>query len=127
MKKRIFLIVLDSVGIGEAKDAARFGDEGAHTVRSISASPAFRIPNLLSAGLGNISGLDFLDRTDTPTAAYARLAERSAGKDTTIGHWEIAGLLCESPLPTYPNGFPPELLEEFSRGTGRGVLCTPNR
>ena len=123
MKKRIFLIVLDSVGIGEAKDAARFGDEGAHTVRSISASPAFRIPNLLSAGLGNISGLDFLDRTDTPTAAYARLAERSAGKDTTIGHWEIAGLLSENPLPTYPNGFPPELLEEFSRGTGRGVLC----
>ena len=123
MKKRIFLIVLDSVGIGEAKDAARFGDEGAHTVRSISASPAFRIPNLLSAGLGNISGLDFLGRAEAPFAAYARLEERSAGKDTTIGHWEIAGLLSENPLPTYPDGFPRELLEEFSRRTGRGVLC----
>ena len=123
MKKRIFLIVLDSVGIGEAADASHFGDEGAHTVKSICKSPCFSVPTLLSAGLGNIAGLAFLGRTDTPTAAYARVEERSAGKDTTIGHWEIAGLLCERPLPTYPDGFPAELLEEFSRRTGRGVIC----
>ena len=123
MKKRIFLIVLDSVGIGEAADASRFGDEGAHTIKSICKSPCFSIPNLLSLGLGNIAGLEFLGRTDTPTAAYARVEERSAGKDTTIGHWEIAGLLCENPLPTYPRGFPKELLDEFSRRTGRGVIC----
>lgn len=123
MKKRVFLIVLDSVGIGEAADASRFGDEGAHTLKSICRSPSFEIPNLLSAGLGNISGMEFLGETETPMAAYARLEERSAGKDTTIGHWEIAGLLCENPLPTYPNGFPKELLAEFSRLTGRGVLC----
>ena len=123
MKKRIFLIVLDSVGIGEAADASRFGDEGAHTIKSICKSPCFSIPNLLSLGLGNIAGLEFLGRTDTPTAAYARVEERSAGKDTTIGHWEIAGLLCESPLPTYPRGFPKELLDEFTRRTGRGVIC----
>ena len=123
MKKRIFLIVLDSVGIGEAADASRFGDEGAHTIKSICKSPCFSIPNLLSLGLGNIAGLEFLGRTDTPAAAYARVEERSAGKDTTIGHWEIAGLLCENPLPTYPRGFPKELLDEFSRRTGRGVIC----
>ncbi len=123
MKKRVFLIVLDSVGIGEAKDASCFGDEGAHTLRSISASPYFAIPNLLAAGFGNISGMDFLGTTNCPKAAYARVEERSAGKDTTIGHWEIAGLLSESPLPTYPHGFPQDLLAQFSRRTGRGVLC----
>ena len=74
-------------------------------------------------GYGNIEGLDFLGKTDTPTAAVARLAERSRGKDTTIGHWEIAGVISNSPLPTYPDGFPSEVLREFERVTGRGVLC----
>ena len=123
MKKRVFLIVLDSVGIGEAKDAAAFGDAGAHTMKSISHSPYFAIPNLLSLGLGNIRGLSFLGKADTPLAAYARVAEQSAGKDTTIGHWEIAGLVSEHPLPTYPRGFPKELLAKFSRLTGREVIC----
>ncbi len=123
MKKRVFLIVLDSVGIGEAKDASAFGDAGAHTMKSISHSPYFAIPNLLSLGLGNIRGLSFLGKADTPLAAYARVAEQSAGKDTTIGHWEIAGLVSEHPLPTYPRGFPKELLAEFSRLTGREVIC----
>ena len=123
MSRRVFLIVLDSVGIGEAKDAAAFGDAGAHTMKSISTSPYFAIPNLLSLGLGNIPGLSFLGTTHTPLAAYARVQEQSAGKDTTIGHWEIAGLLSPRPLPTYPEGFPQELLAEFSRRVGREVLC----
>ena len=123
MKKRVFLIVLDSVGIGEAKDASAFGDLGAHTMKSISRSPYFVIPNLLSLGLGNIQGLSFLGKAEAPRAAFARVAERSAGKDTTIGHWEIAGLVSEKPLPTYPQGFPWELLAEFSRLTGREVIC----
>lgn len=123
MSRRVFLIVLDSVGIGEAKDAAAFGDSGAHTMKSISASPYFAIPNLLSLGLGNIPGLSFLGTNSAPLAAYARVQEQSAGKDTTIGHWEIAGLLSPRPLPTYPEGFPQELLAEFSRRVGREVLC----
>ncbi len=123
MSRRVFLIVLDSVGIGEAKDAAAFGDVGAHTMKSISASPYFAIPNLLSLGLGNIPGLSFLGTNSAPLAAYARVQEQSAGKDTTIGHWEIAGLLSPRPLPTYPEGFPQELLAEFSRRVGREVLC----
>lgn len=121
--KRIFLIVLDSVGAGNACDSAKFGDAGAHTLKSVSKSPYFNVKNLLGAGLGNIEGLSFLGKTETPYAAHARLRERSAGKDTTIGHWEIAGLLSVQPLPTYPNGFPKALLDEFSRLTGRGVLC----
>ena len=123
MKKRVFLIVLDSVGIGEARDAAAFGDAGAHTVKSISRSPYFAIPNLLSLGLGNIPGLSFLGTVENPLAAYARVEERSAGKDTTIGHWELMGLVSDDPLPTYPEGFPEEVLAPFRAATGRGVLA----
>ena len=123
MKKRVFLIVLDSVGIGEARDANAFGDAGAHTVKSISRSPYFAIPNLLSLGLGNIPGLSFLGTVENPLAAYARVEEQSAGKDTTIGHWEIAGLISEKPMPTYPQGFPADLLADFSRLIGREVIC----
>lgn len=121
--KRIFLIVLDSVGVGEAPDAAAFGDKGAHTMRSIVASPRFFARNLVSLGLGNVDGLDFLGGVPSPLGAHARLRELSLGKDTTIGHWEIAGIVSEHPLPTYPCGFPKELIDEFSRRTGRGVLC----
>ncbi len=121
--KRIFLIVLDSCGIGAAPDAADFGDVGADTLRSCAGSKELNIPNLLAAGLGNLDGVDYLPKTDAPTAALARLQERSRGKDTTIGHWEIAGLVSEYPLPTYPNGFPEEILKPFSEKTGRGVLC----
>ncbi len=121
--KRVFLIVLDSVGAGAAPDAANFGDAGAHTIKSISKSPYFSIPNLCRMGIGNIEGLEFLGRTDTPTAAFGRMRERSMGKDTTIGHWEIAGAISERPLPTYPNGFPKSLLDSFSKICGRGILC----
>lgn len=121
--KRVFLIVLDSLGIGEMPDAAAFGDKNCNTLKRISASPEFCIDNLIKMGLGNIDGVNFLPKTDLPTAAFARMTESSAGKDTTIGHWEIAGVVSDSPMPTYPDGFPSEILDEFSKQTGRGVLC----
>ena len=123
MAKRIFLIVLDSCGVGAAPDSEQFGDIGVNTLRSCAASPKFSMPHLIEAGLGNLDGIDYLPKTDHPTAALARLQEASMGKDTTIGHWEIAGIVSPSPLPTYPQGFPREVLEEFEKQTGRGVLC----
>ena len=121
--KRIFLVVLDSCGIGYEPDAADFGDVGADTMRTISKSEKFHIPNLLKMGLGNIDGIEYLPKTENPTAAVARMREVSRGKDTTIGHWEIAGVVSPAPLPTYPNGFPKEVLDKFEKATGRGVLC----
>ncbi len=121
MKRRVFLIVLDSVGIGNAPDAALFGDEGAHTLRSVSRSPQFRIPTLLELGLGAIE--ESALPTHTPRAMVARLQEQSQGKDTTTGHWELAGVVSKKPFPTYPDGFPPEILEAFERETGCGTLC----
>lgn len=121
--KRVFLIVLDSVGAGYLPDAASFGDEGANTLKTVSASPFFKADNMRAIGLGNIDGLDFLSPVENPRGAYGKIAEASAGKDTTIGHWEIAGVISKTPLPTYPNGFPQEILDEFSKQTGRGVLC----
>ena len=120
---RVFIIVLDSLGIGAEPDAADFGDVGANTLRSVSAGKGFAIPHLLEAGMGNLDGVDYLPRTDKPTAALARLRERSRGKDTTIGHWELAGVVSPTPLPTYPDGFPAEVLDAFTQATGRGVLC----
>lgn len=122
MKKRVFLIVLDSLGIGALPDAADFGDTGADTLKSISRSEKFNIPNLLSLGLSRIEGLSYLPNAEI-CAAVGRCKEASCGKDTTIGHWEIAGLISEKPLPTFPNGFPIELIDEFSRRVGRSVLC----
>jgi phosphopentomutase len=121
--KRIFLIVLDSVGIGNAPDAAAFGDAGANTLRSVYETGLLQIPNLLKAGLGYIDGMEFLNRPGKPKAAVCRLQEISAGKDTTIGHWEIAGLVSAHPLPVYPDGFPEEVLQPFREMTGRDVLC----
>ena len=121
--KRVFLVVLDSCGIGAMPDAADFGDKGSNTLKRISTSKSFSAENLIKMGLGNIDGIDYLQKVDTPTAAVARMAEKSRGKDTTIGHWEIAGVVSKKPLPTYKNGFPKEILDEFSRATGRGVLC----
>lgn len=121
--KRIFLIVLDSVGAGAAPDSEQFGDIGVNTLRSCAATGKLHIPNLQQAGIGNIDGLDFLGTVSQQTGAVARLQECSAGKDTTIGHWEIAGIVSEHPLPTYPNGFPEEVLAPFRAATGRGVLC----
>ena len=121
--KRAFVIVLDSFGIGELPDAKLFGDEGSNTLKSISRSPEFSIPNLLRLGLGNIAGLEFLPQEKKPLAAFGKMAEKSKGKDTTVGHWELCGVISEKPLPTYPNGFPPEVIEEFEKRVGRKVLC----
>lgn len=123
MFKRVFLIVLDSLGAGEAPDAAAYGDCGSHTLRSICRVPGFCVDHLRALGLGNIDGLNFLGPVPSPLAAHARLRERSAGKDTTTGHFELAGVVMPAPLPTYPNGFPQAIIDEFSRRTGRGVLC----
>ena len=121
--KRVFLIVLDSLGVGEMPDAAAFGDKDCNTLKRISTSPEFCIDNLFKMGLGNIDGVNFLKKAELPSAAFARMTELSAGKDTTIGHWEIAGVVSDSPMPTYPDGFPSEILDEFSKKTGRDVLC----
>lgn len=121
--KRVFLIVLDSVGIGEMPDAASYGDEGSHTVKACWDSGRLHVPNLQKLGLFNIEGIGCGEKAENPLGAFARMTEASAGKDTTTGHWEIAGIISEKPMPTYPNGFPRELLEEYSRRTGRGVLC----
>lgn len=121
--KRVFLIVLDSFGIGEMEDAEAYGDKGTNTLRSVSASPAFSMPNMRKLGLFNLDGVTCGEKVDAPAARIARMKEASQGKDTTIGHWEIAGILSKKPLPTYPNGFPKEVLEAFSKRTGRGVLC----
>ena len=121
--KRVFLIVLDSFGIGAMQVAESFGDVGVNTLRSCATSDKLNIPNLIAAGLGNIDGVEALSKTDAPTGAVARLTEASMGKDTTIGHWEIAGLVSKRPLPTYPNGFPQEVLDAFTEATGRGCLC----
>lgn len=121
--KRVFLIVLDSCGAGEMPDAAAFGDHDCNTLLRISKSEKFSAVNMCKLGLGDIDGLAFLGKEPQPTAAFARMAERSRGKDTTIGHWEIAGVVSAEPLPTYPNGFPPAVIDAFRQATGRGVLC----
>lgn len=118
--KRVFLIVLDSFGIGNAEDAHLFGDEGTNTLKSVSKSPFFVVPNLLKMGLGNLT--DYLPHEACPIASYAALEEVSMGKDTTIGHWEMAGIVSEEPFPTYPDGFPQELLDILSQKCGRGFL-----
>lgn len=121
--KRVFLIVLDSVGIGGMPDEAEYKDEGSNTLLSASKSSYFSMPNMSRMGLFSIDDVEIPGKTENPEGAFARVMERSKGKDTTIGHWEIAGLVSEKPLPTYPEGFPDEVLEAFSRATGRGVLC----
>ena len=121
--KRIFLIVLDSFGIGEMPDAADYGDKGTNTLRSVSASACFHMPNMAKLGLFNIDGVDIAMKEEHPAAVTARMKEASKGKDTTIGHWEIAGIISEKPLPVYPDGFPKEILDSFCAMTGRGVLC----
>ena len=121
--KRVFLIVLDSLGIGAMPDSEAFGDVGVNTLAACATSAKLHIPNMIAAGLGNIDGVTCLPKADNPIGAYARLREASMGKDTTIGHWEIGGLVSQHPLPTYPEGFPDEILEPFKAQTGRGVLA----
>ncbi len=121
MSKRVFLIVLDSFGIGEMPDAAYWSDEGSNTLASIRENKNFNCPNLEKLGLFSIDGVG--GATVTPIGAYARMFEASKGKDTTIGHWEIAGVYSPKAFPTYPNGFPKEVLSEFTKRTGRDVIC----
>ena len=126
MNNRVFLIVLDSFGIGEMPDSNKWNDQGSNTLGAVRNHPAFDCPTMEKLGLFHIEGVsnpaDIADMP-TPIAAYARMTEASNGKDTTIGHWEISGIISPRPLPTYPEGFPQEVLDEFTRRTGYGVLC----
>ena len=121
MNKRVFIIVLDSMGIGELPDAHLWHDEGSNTLGAIRNHPNFNCPNLTKLGLFNIEGVG--GGIANPEASFARMTEKSMGKDTTIGHWEIAGIISPKPLSTYPNGFPKEVIDEFERQTGRKTLC----
>ncbi len=123
MGKRVFLIILDSFGVGAMPDAAEFGDVGANTLRSCYNTGTLKVKNMQQMGLFNIDGVDVGEKCDNPTAAYLRLSERSKGKDTTTGHWELSGLVSEKPFPTFADGFPPEVIEKFEQVTGRKVLC----
>lgn len=123
MIKRVFLIVLDSVGIGEQEDSHLYSDEGSNTLKSCYMQEGFSVPNMKKLGLFNIDGTDYAEGTENPLGAYGRFKEKSKGKDTTTGHWEICGIISEKALPTYPDGFPDEVISEFTRRTGHGVLC----
>ncbi len=123
MNRRAAIIVLDGVGIGAAPDAADYGDVGSDTLGNLArAVRGLALPNLQRAGLGNIAPLVGCAPTATPTAAWGMLEPRSAGKDSTTGHWEIAGVTLDTPFPTYPHGFPAGIVEAFAKATGRGVL-----
>ena len=122
-KQRVYLIVLDSFGIGHAPDASDFGDKGANTLYTITQSKEYDTPNMRKLGLSCIDGVDYLEKPERVIGGYGRMQEASRGKDTTIGHWEIAGIISSKALPTYPNGFPKEVLDEFTKRTGREVLC----
>ena len=123
MAKRVFLIVLDSCGCGEMPDSADFGDAGSNTLRACTASSRLDIPTLSKMGIFNIDSVDCGTPVPAPTAAYGRMAQKSRGKDTTIGHWELAGLISPHPLPTFPDGFPADFIQAFEEKTGRKVLC----
>ena len=122
-KKRVFLIVLDSFGIGEMPDAKKYGDEGSDTLAAIVKSKKYKTPNLEKLGLFNIEGVNCKEGVENPLGSFARLAESSNGKDTTTGHWEMAGIISENPFPTFPDGFPEDFLEEYSKRVGRKILC----
>ena len=124
--KRVAIIVLDSVGIGELPDAAKYGDEGSNTLVNIKKEyPDFSVPNMAELGLGNIEGEDIclLGKTDSPKGCYAKMSEASNGKDTTTGHWEISGIVTENPFPTFTEtGFPKEVMDKFEKAIGRKTL-----
>ena len=121
--KRVFLIVLDSFGIGEAPDTDKFGDVGANTLRTISGSPKFNCPNMTKLGLFNVEGTDYKEGVENPIGMYGKMQEERMGKDTIIGHWELAGLVSHKPMPTFPQGFPDSFVKEFEKKTGRKCLC----
>ncbi len=122
MAKRVFMIVLDSFGIGELPDASDFGDVGANTIKACTTSEKFSADTLEKLGLFNIDGLSWHTSFSSPLASFGRCEEASRGKDTTTGHWEICGCISEQAMPTYPDGFPAEVMDEFSKRTGRGWL-----
>ncbi|MDK8179382.1 phosphopentomutase [Paenibacillus sp. UMB4589-SE434] len=122
--RRITVIVLDSVGIGELPDAASFGDAGAHTLGHIvERVPTIKIPHMQRLGLANIANLGVVEEVEQPTGIFGKMAEISAGKDTMTGHWELMGLHITTPFNTFPEGFPDELIQQFEEATGRKVLC----
>lgn len=123
MGKRVFLIVLDSVGAGEAPDADKFGDVGCDTLGTCVRSGKLQIPNMEKMGMYHLDGTSFADVKKKASGCYGKLTEQSAGKDTTVGHWEIGGVISHKAMPVYPNGFPEEVLDEFEKQTGRGILC----
>jgi phosphopentomutase len=123
MKNRILLIILDSVGIGALPDAAQYGDEGSNTLKTCYDSGLLRISNMESLGLLGIDGMDYVMGNGSYKGVYGRMAEKSSGKDTTIGHWEIAGIISPKAMPVYPKGFPASIIEEFERKTGKKALC----
>lgn len=121
--KRVILIVLDSVGIGEMPDSVVYGDEGSNTLKACSKSKYFNMPNMKKLGLFNIDGVNYGEKEVNPTGSFAKMAEQSSGKDTIIGHWEIAGIHSKKPMPLFPNGFPNAILNEFKKLTGKNILC----
>jgi len=121
--KRVIIIVLDSAGIGELPDAAEYGDEGSNTLGNIAAAvPGFSLPNLEKLGLGNIDGIVGFKAAEEPLGCFGKMAERSVGKDTTTGHWELAGITLRKPFPVYPEGFPGDLVERFEKAIGTKTL-----
>lgn len=121
--KRVFLIVLDSVGVGAAPDAARFGDAGSNTLGTCRKTGKLKVPNLEKLGLFSLDGMESQKEERAAEGCFARMTEKSNGKDTTTGHWEIAGLISEKPMPVYPHGFPDEIIKAFEEQTHRGTLC----
>jgi phosphopentomutase len=121
--KRIFLMVLDSFGVGASPDAKDFNDEGSHTLRSITESKNYKIENLKKLGLYNIDEVNVLDAYDNPIGSYGKMQELSKGKDTTTGHWEMMGVISKVAMPTFPNGFPEEFINEFEQAIKTKVLC----
>lgn len=121
--KRVFLIVLDSLGIGEMPDAARYNDAGSNTLGAIAKSSRFRADTMRELGMFNIDGVDCMEGTENPSGAFGRFAESSEGKDTTTGHWEMAGIISKTPFPTFPDGFPRHITDELERLTGRKIIC----
>lgn len=122
MKRRVMLIVLDGVGIGALPDAHLYDDEGSNTLGNIARQVGLKLPHLTRLGLGNIAPLEGIEPQEQAQAAYGKMGERSPGKDTTTGHWEMAGIILDKPFPVYPEGFPPEIIEEFEKRIGKKVL-----
>ncbi|MBI5892369.1 MAG: phosphopentomutase [Deltaproteobacteria bacterium] len=120
---RVIIIVLDSLGIGELPDANEYGDAGSNTLGNIAKTvKGFNLPNLEMMGIGNINGIEGLKKAKNPIASYAKMTEASKGKDTATGHWEMAGIILDKPFPTYPNGFPEEIMKRFKMATGMDYL-----